>query len=330
MPLNKNIKIILNYLLGPLVFIFLFYSIYQQINKQQHWKESFDQIKSGLTGAEQWRIWVVVLLMLINWGLEARKWQLSLTDLQRLSFFKAYKAILAGVTIASFTPNRIGEYLGRLLYIDEGKRAQSVPLTIVCSIAQLFVTVLAGIWGIFYMLRNINMQRLPGQHALQFGLHTLLIGSIFVMLILALLYFRVGTLVRLFEKTTLARHLQPVKILKEIKIPVLLSILFLSFGRYLVFILQYYLLFSAFGVALTWNQTFGGISVMFLVMTAIPTFTFLTDLGLRWEASIQIIQVFTSDTTGIFAVSVGIWLINLLIPALLGSLLFLRIKLFSR
>jgi hypothetical protein len=67
-----------------------------------------------------------------------------------------------------------------------------------------------------------------------------------------------------------------------------------------------------------------------LVMTVIPTFTFLADLGLRWEASIQIIQLFTPNTTGIFAVSVGIWLINLLIPALVGSLLILRIKLFRR
>jgi len=63
-------------------------------------------------------------------------------------------------------------------------------------------------------------------------------------------------------------------------------------------------------------------------MAVVPTFTFLTDLGLRWEASIQIIQLFNPNATGIFAVSLGIWFINLIIPALIGSLLILRIKLF--
>ncbi len=76
-------------------------------------------------------------------------------------------------------------------------------------------------------------------------------------------------------------------------------------------------------------QVFMGVSVMFVVMAIVPSLTFLTDLGFRWEAGIQIFRVFTLNTAGILAVSLGIWLINLIIPALIGSLLILRIKLFS-
>jgi hypothetical protein len=121
---------------------------------------------------------------------------------------------------------------------------------------------------------------------------------------------------------------------KYIKLPegfqrhVLVRILFLSFLRYLVFMLQYQLLFSVFGVGLTGLQAWGGMSVVFLVMAVVPTFTFLTELGLRWAASIQIMELFSVNAVGIFATSFGIWLINLIIPALAGSLLILGIKLF--
>jgi hypothetical protein len=61
-------------------------------------------------------------------------------------------------------------------------------------------------------------------------------------------------------------------------------------------------------------------------MAVVPTFTFLTELGLRWEASIQILELFGAGAVGIFAASLAIWLINLIIPALIGSLLILSIK----
>jgi len=69
--------------------------------------------------------------------------------------------------------------------------------------------------------------------------------------------------------------------------------------------------------------------VVFLVMAIIPTFTFLTELGLRWETSIQVLELFSANTIGIFAASFAIWLINLIVPALIGSLLMLSIKIFK-
>ena len=36
------------------------------------------------------------------------------------TFFTAYKSVLSGVTLSLNTPNRIGEYGGRILYVKEG------------------------------------------------------------------------------------------------------------------------------------------------------------------------------------------------------------------
>jgi hypothetical protein len=108
----------------------------------------------------------------------------------------------------------------------------------------------------------------------------------------------------------------------------LMRLVLLSALRYLVFLIQYFLLFSLFGITLSVKQVFAGVSVMFVLLAIVPTLTFLTDLGFRWVAGIQIFQIFTTNIAGILAVSLGIWLVNLIIPALIGSLLILRIKLF--
>ena len=328
MKLNKNIKIILNYFLGPLVFLLLSYAIYHQLLKQPNWQQSWQQVKSAIAGPQQWKIWIVLLLMLVNWGLESKKWQLAIHTLQPISYWRAFSATLTGVTMASFTPNRMGEYLGRILYIEEGKRLQSISLTIACSMAQLLITMIAGCAGILY-LQFHSQQVLPEQQSFHFWLNVLLFGVLFMVCVLTIFYFRLSWLVRLLEKIPSGgKFLHAIKVLEEFNGTILLRILFLSFVRYLVFIGQYYLLFSVFGVSLTWMQTAGGMSVVFLVMAVIPTFTFLTELGLRWQASIQVIELFSANAVGIFATSFGIWLVNLIIPALIGSLLILNIKLF--
>jgi hypothetical protein len=325
---NKNIKLLFNYFLGPLVFLLLCYSIYLQVLRQTGWRGSFQQIRQVLSGPQLWKIGIALLLMPLNWGLEARKWQLSIWLIQPISFWKAFKATLTGTTMASFTPNRMGEYLGRLLYVEEGKRIQSISLSIVCSFAQLLITGIAGLLGIVYLKGYLNQPAFLVPPHFQFWLSILLTGDIIALMIFAVLYFRMSWLVRLLGKIpSSGRILGYVKVLKDFESTRLVHILFLSFVRYIVFILQYFLLFSAFGVILTWGQTFAGISVMFLVMAVVPTLTFLTELGLRWEASIQIIELFSVNRVGIFAASFGIWLINLVIPALIGSLLILSIKL---
>jgi len=321
---SKNIKILFKYLFGPLVFLLLSFAIYKQIQHQPDWRHSFSRILDALTGPQQWKIWTVLILMPLNWLLEARKWQLCIKFLQPISLSKAFKATLTGTTIASFTPNRMGEYLGRMLYVEEGNRVSSISLSMVCSVSQLLITGIAGCLGIVYLKWNAAVQ----QH-FQFGLSLLLGGVVLIIILFAIIYFRLNWLVRLLGKIPLpARYLEYVKVLRDFNASILLHILLLSFVRYLVFILQYFLLFSVFGVLLSWGQTFGGISVMFLIMAVVPTFTFLTELGLRWEASLQIIELFSANRVGIFASSLGIWLINLVIPALIGSLLILSIKLY--
>lgn len=326
----KDIKIIGKlYIIGPLVFLLLLGLIYRQVTHQPGWKNSLQQIGAAITGPQQWKLWAVLLLMPLNWGIEARKWQLALRPIGGIAYGKAFQAVLTGTTMACFTPNRMGEYLGRILYIKEGQRIRSISLTMACSIAQLMITLFIGLLGVCY-LRATAQPAPAGFRHWQLALTILGWTVATLLVILTFIYCRLSLVASLLLRLPgLRRYSTFIKVLENFDAAILLRILFLSFGRYIVFIIQYSLVFPVFGVVLGFWQVWGGMSVVFLVMAIVPTLTFLTELGLRWEASIQVLELYSSNLLGIFAASFAIWLINLIIPALIGSLLIVRIKLFK-
>ena len=66
--------------------------------------------------ATEWRKFcLVIILMFVNWGLEAKKWQLLVKSIQKISFLRAFRAIFSGQAFALNTVNGVGEYVGRIV-----------------------------------------------------------------------------------------------------------------------------------------------------------------------------------------------------------------------
>lgn len=308
------------------MFCLVLFSIYSQVHKQPDWEKSLDHILSSFSRRSVIVLTLVVGLMFLNWGIEARKWQLAVRDLQKISFMRSLKAVFSGTTLAFFTPNRVGEYFGRMLYIRQSARIASIPVTIVCSMAQLLVTCIAGLTGIIFLQEILQSQGIVTYWIRLFS-YLVLIGT----LVLMLLYFRLGLVVVLIRRIGwLEKFSRYLEVLKTFRTTVLLRILSLSLARYLVFVLQYYLLFQVFEVGMGWWQSLWSMSVVFLILAIVPSIAIFTDLGIRWKTSIEMVTIFSTNTLGILATSLAIWIINLVIPALLGSLLILSIRLFRR
>ena len=119
MKINKNIKIFFSYFLGPLLFLWLCWSIYNQVRNQEDLSASWIQIKGSFSSTKVVSFIIVELLMLLNWLTEAYKWRLAIKDVQKISLIRAFKAVLSGVSFSVSTPNSVGDYVGRILYIDE-------------------------------------------------------------------------------------------------------------------------------------------------------------------------------------------------------------------
>lgn len=323
MKINKNIKIFINYFLGPLLFVWLSWSIYNQIKSQPGLGQSWLHIKESFTSSKVLYLVAAVALMLVNWGIETYKWMLAVKKIQDIGFIRAFKAVLSGVSFSISTPNRMGEYLGRMLYMKEGNRIKAISLTIVGSISQLITTILMGLIALLLLQQKIIAAGILSP----IWVKAVLYGTITGFVILTLFYFRLSWLVKIIDKLPAFRkYTWIIEALETFDATLLLRFLSLSISRFCIFIIQYYLLFRLFGVEVNIFQAWMGVSVMFLVMAIIPTIALFTDLGLRNELSIKLMGLFSGNHLGISLTSISIWLINLMIPALIGSLLILGIR----
>jgi hypothetical protein len=154
----------------------------------------------------------------------------------------------------------------------------------------------------------------------------ILYGTMAVFIVLTLFYFRLPWIIKWVDRLPGSRRFAYlVKALEEFDATLLLRLLSLSLLRFVVFIVQYYLLFSLFGVEIFWWQAFWAVSVSFLLMAVIPTFA-IAELGLRGEVALKLIGLFSGNNLGILFTTAAIWFINLIIPAIAGILLILSIK----
>ncbi|MCF0206777.1 MAG: flippase-like domain-containing protein, partial [Bacteroidales bacterium] len=91
---------------------------------------------------------ILVLLMPANWTMEVWKWMLLTRKVEEIDFAKSLKAVMTGVTVGTITPNRVGEFAGRILFVKEENRASVSFLTIFGDLAQFCATIIFGIIGL--------------------------------------------------------------------------------------------------------------------------------------------------------------------------------------
>ncbi|MBK5272907.1 MAG: flippase-like domain-containing protein [Bacteroidia bacterium] len=322
MKLNRNIKIFVNYFLGPLLFVWLSWTIYWQIKNQPDLTKTWLHVRESFSSPLVWNLFAVIVLMVINWFIETIKWKLAIKKIQHISFLKAFKAVLSGVSFSVSSPNRVGEYLGRLLYVDEGNRLKAISLTIVSNISQLIITLLFGCMGLIILFPKLE----SGHIVSDIWIRAILYGVLAVLVILTLFYFRLPVLVKWIDRWPGSRrYAYLIKALEEFDATLLIQLLSLSAVRFIVFTVQYYLLFRLFDVPVFWWQGFWTVSVSFLVLAIIPTIAII-ELFQRRMIVNTIVGLYSANELGITLTTAGIWFINLIVPAITGSLLILSIK----
>lgn len=322
--MNKSIKILIKWVIGPALALWLFWSLYQQVKAQPDIDNSIALIKAMPFGPQAWKFWLVIAFVFVNWGMEARKWQLLMKTLQPMSFITAYKSVLCGVTLSLNTPNRIGEYGGRILFVNEGNRIKAITLSMAGGMAQLIITMLMGCFGLIYLLTGMDVSNMLMGISV-FWIRIFLYGSIFGTVVFIFFFFKLGILVRLLEKLPFAEKFSKyINILETFEAKILLRLLSISFFRYIVFVLQYIFMLQLLHVEQNVWTGFWIITVMFWILAIIPSFA-IAELGIRGTVAKTLFS-YSLNTIGILTATFGIWFVNLFIPALIGSLLILGIK----
>ncbi|WP_167013228.1 lysylphosphatidylglycerol synthase domain-containing protein [Chitinophaga sp. Cy-1792] len=309
-----------------MLFIWLAWSLYTQVIHRENLRESIEQMRASLDKKGWAGIVLVLILMLFNWGFEARKWQILVKPLERVSFIRAFSAILSGVSVSINTPNRIGEYGGRVLYLQDENKLKAIAATIVGSFSQLIVTVIFGLTGLFYYIHSLAPTGGSRWLAPDFLGNLVLAAIVVICSLTILLYFRLQIILTVFERLKFLHKLKKyVQIIGNYKSAELRYLLLLSALRYMVFSAQYLILLDALGMEFLWWQGFLLNSVIYLVMAVVPTIA-IAELGVRGKVSIFFLGLLSSNDVAILAATGGIWLVNLVLPALAGTVLLLGVK----
>jgi hypothetical protein len=323
----RTIKSILTYALAPLLLIILSVSVCREIRSQTDLPAAWEQIIGSLFSPRIGWLLAALVGTFLNWGLEALKWQRLMRQTEQIRFMQAFRGVLTGVSFTLFTPNRIGEYLGRIWHLSPASRGAAISLSVAGGIAQLLVTVLGGMIAYEFLWRGgFSIPILPDRAFAFFPFQWL---GWSVVILLFVIYFNLGETGSFLSRV---RWLQKIKhwmmALVHLSRRESATILGLSLLRYSIFLLQYYALFQFFGVSLTLSISFITVAFVFLSMALIPAMA-LADLGIRGQLSLWIVGAFSVNALGIVMTTTTIWFINLILPAVVGAAFLSKSKLRS-
>jgi len=327
---NRSIQLV--------ILVITYWFIYNQIFQKTDLPGIVKSFGKDLTQPDfKSKICLLIGMMILNWSIEAVKWKMLIGKIEKVSFFKSLQGVLTGISISSFTPNRVGDFFGRAFILRKASHVEGILVTVLGSMAQLLITVLVGSAALMVFLPGVLPKALFSHGYLYM---TILALVMLLDLLLLAMFFNVAFLATLKEKI-LRNGLKKIRRFfrvfafyhnRELAITLLLS-----FMRYAVFSTQFYILLRMFDVRLPFFDALVLIALTYLIMAVIPTIA-LTELGIRGSVALYVFGLYFNQngpashaaSLGIFSASTLLWLINLGIPALIGTFFVFRLQFFRK
>lgn len=263
-------------------------------------------------------------IMLMQWGIEVVKWKRMFSGSFAMQWQTAFRAVFSGLAVSMITPNRVGEFAGRIMYLPAELRIKGTAFTFISNLAQLLVTLAAGSLALFFGGDIFSQEQAPPVVSTAINLLYWLTP---VMTILTGIVFFSGSrwLGRLKDLRFLSGYRNQIGTIDSLSRHTLLEILFWSVCRYLLFIVQYGILFALSGDFPDPIHVFLCVSMFFLWLAVIPTLA-LAELGIRWQLAYWLFApLLVSYPVILFAVTT-VWTINFVLPAGIGALILLFYK----
>jgi len=259
---------------------------------------------------------IVILLMPVNWLIETIKWRLLISGVYKQSFLKTVAAVLSGVSTSLLTPNRIGNFIGRTVYLDKEVKTKAIIRTIHSNLAQFIASIVFGFVGLVMLEFDGTIVEIS---AVRYS-------AIFVLLVGLIIYFYpkiidFNPLNRMYSEQ-MKTSLEGVQ---KLSIGLKSGILLLSLMRYLVFLFQFYLLLKCFNAEPAIEVIIPAIAVVYLITTIIPSFLF-GKLFVREASALFVLTEFGISSPIILSTVFILWIINLAVPSLIGAVILIKGK----
>lgn len=285
-----------------------FFFIYNQLanNDKLDWQRFLivfrkNQSVTGIT--------FILLLSVLNRYFEILKWQNLVSVLRPNTLSEATKQVLAALTAGIFTPNGVGEYAGKALYFEKTAAKKIIFLNLICNGIQMILTVIFGIFGLLYFNANYHVITTKTVVVL-FGILILLFAVLFSVKKLTIKGYSIEKLIHKIN---------------SIPKPIHQKNILLGICRYMVFSHQYYFLFLAFDVDLPYLILISAVTSVYFLASSLPTFQFL-DFAVKGSVAIYFFGILGVNEWIVIFISTLMWLLNVVIPVIIGSFYVLNFK----
>lgn len=290
---------------------------------------SFIAIKIGRSGfAEIYKVvgdsfssenlflfFIVIILMPVVWALEALKWRLVLMPYTKISFWRSWRSVWYGVVAGHFTPNRVGEPVGRLALIEPAIRGKAGFLAAWCSFTQQIATILFGLIGIIWWIGFKGLPLMPYNFPNWIIYITIILW--FLLVVIGLL--KIDRLAQWFGHFKWIKSVLHNETLDaKVKISTYFAVQLLSLLRYVVFSTQYVILLYAFGLKIDLISLYAIVSLTYIFTSIIPTFS-ASEIGVKTGFAIWFAAMISSNPLAVTTASFSLWVLNLAIPAIIAA-----------
>jgi hypothetical protein len=295
---------------------FMAFVIYRKVSGVEQFVGSLDVFVNRFSGGNIVLIGAVVVLMPLNWALEALKWKLLLKHSAHVTIGEALRSVLGGLSIGFATPARVGEFAGRVMFLHKGERVDGIYLSAIGGLAQSIVTFFTAL----FMLRFYS-----GNADVFFSAYSYVAFAILALAMIAV-YISFEQVMLWLKKSKLHISEYVIDIRKTPHRNDKWLVFLTSILRYAVYVLQYYLLLRFIGINADVFQMIAAISLILFLQSVSPLIP-LTDMTVRGGIALLVLNNYgTYMTMGIFMVPVMLWAINLLIPAIIGYFYILKLQ----
>lgn len=313
----------LSLLLKLLIAILLLFIVYRQLFLKHNFPELFDQFKNQWKQSNSLFLIVCFLLVFPNWLLETMRWRNLVNQHYKIRFNNAIRAVLMGVTLGMISPQRVGEYAGRLLAVPADKNWLSVKANFLTSLSLNIAILIFGIISVLLFAEQ-------GRFIFTLSVNSILVAGAVSLILLLVLFFNLRFIERFFK---IEKWLTKIKTwgsfnAYQFSKKSLIVLLVLSILRYIVFLSQYTLLLYYFGVDMNIWAIYGSVALIYLIQSSIPLPGMLSLLA-RGEIALLVFSAFNVNEISILATTFSLWIINLLIPALCGLVLLWKTRIFE-
>ncbi|SMO66040.1 Lysylphosphatidylglycerol synthase TM region [Saccharicrinis carchari] len=265
---------------------------------------------------------VQAIMLCINVFFESKKWQLLITTVTTVNFSKALKMVMAGFASGIITPAKMGEPLGRALFLKHKFWPHATVLTYLGGMISNAIVIIVAL-PCLLLLHNVLWCTPPSM---------LLVYLLFLLLLTVTIMLLRHQKKRLYQYIhrfkplqTLQQLLYQISRIPKNTIGLVAGYTFLRFTVYCAqLIIILWLLGANFEPAIV-----AMVPLYFLLISIAPSF-FLAELGIRGSVALFIFTgVGLSDVSIVVAVS-ALWVINQVIPALSGIVVIWRVGMLKK